>query len=293
MDRELGLPAEAAHFPAIEEDEGVIADPALLAAGVFEAGVEPELVRDPADGVGELAVAGNAEVKDADFLVGFVESDHDGVDAVLDVEVAFALGAIAEDAEVFGVFEELFVKIEDVAVGVAFAENGDEAKDDGADAEAFGVGGDEAFGGEFGGAVEGGLDGEGAIFRCRDAGGDAVDGAGAGKSDGFDAIAAHAFEDVPGDDNVLVEVSAGVVCTEADVGVGGEVDDDVDADTGFDDAREVEEVAFDQLELGGGESSGEEFPLAGDIAIETDHFVAVGEQTIDDVTADESGGSSD
>jgi len=71
------------------------------------------------------------------------------------------------------------------------------------------------------------------------------------------------------------------------------VDDDVDADTGFDDAREVEEVAFDQLELGGGESSGEEFPLAGDIAIETDHFVAVGEQTIDDVTADESGGSSD
>ena len=46
-------------------------------------------------------------------------------------------------------FEQLAVEIDHVAVGVAFAEDGDEAKDVRLISECGGVGGDHAFGGGF------------------------------------------------------------------------------------------------------------------------------------------------
>jgi hypothetical protein len=47
-----------------------------------------------------------------------------GVDAILHIEVALALLAVAEDAQVIGVGDELLVKVEDVPVCVALAEDG-------------------------------------------------------------------------------------------------------------------------------------------------------------------------
>lgn len=59
-------------------------------------------------------------------------------------------------------FDELFIEIEDVTVGVAFAEDGDEAEDVGfVDLAALGIGGEEALAGGFRSAVEGGLNRKG------------------------------------------------------------------------------------------------------------------------------------
>lgn len=81
-----------------------------------------------------------------------------GLDAVLHVKVALALGAVAEDAEAVGVFDELLVEVEDVAVRIAFAEDRNEAEDVGfVDLAAFRVGAEQAFAGGLGGAVERGL----------------------------------------------------------------------------------------------------------------------------------------
>jgi len=56
---------------------------------------------------------------------------------------------------------KLFVEIEDVAVRVAFAEDGDEAEDVGfVDLAAFRIGAKEALTGGLGSAIEGGLDRE-------------------------------------------------------------------------------------------------------------------------------------
>ena len=151
----------------VEEDEGVVADPALVAAGIFKFRGQVQGLADGGDAVVDLHVFGGAEVVDLGVVLGVAggvaaRGVEEGLDAVLHVEVALALLAVAEDAEAVGVFDELFVEVEDVAVGVAFAEDGDEAEDVGfVDLAALGVGGEEAFAGGLGGAVEGGLDGEG------------------------------------------------------------------------------------------------------------------------------------
>ena len=188
---------------------------------------------DPTDGIRHAAVFIRAEVVDVDAVLRLVEHGEDGVDTVLHVEVALALGAVAEDAEAGGIVAQGLVEVQDVAVGVAFAEDGHEAEDEAFHGEAFAVGGDQPFGGDFAGAVEGRLDGERGVFGGGDDGGFAVDGAGGGEGDALDVVAAHGFEDVPGDDDVLLEVAIGVIGAEADIGVGGEVDDEVGAGDGF------------------------------------------------------------
>ena len=136
-------------FFRVEEDKRVVANPAFVAAGVFDLRRHAEGGADVADTLVDLHVFGRAEVVDLRVVLGvargvLARDVEDGVDAVLDVKVALALGAVAEDAEVAGVFEELFVKIENVAVCVALAQDGDEAEDVRfVDLTAFGVGGYE------------------------------------------------------------------------------------------------------------------------------------------------------
>ena len=238
LDREFSLPAGGLDFFRVEEDKRIVSDPAFVAAGVFDLRRHAEGGADVADALVDLHVFGRAEVVDLRVVLGvargvLARDVEDGVDAVLDVKVALALGAVAEDAEVAGVFEELFVKIEDVAVCVAFAEDGDEAEDVRfVDLAAFGVGRDEAFAGDFAGAVERGLNrekirlGRGALRRDE---GFAVGGAGRGEADAFHAVGAHGLEDVESGDGVLLEVLAGVLPAVFDVGVGGEMEDKVGA----------------------------------------------------------------
>ncbi len=238
LDREFGFPAGGLDFFSVEEDEGVVANPAFVAAGVFDLGRHAEGGADVADALVDLHVFGRAEVIDLCVVLGFARGVlardvEDGVDAVLDVKVALALGAVAEDAEVAGVFEELFVKIEDVAVRVALAQDGDEAEDVGfVDLAALGVGGNEAFAGDFASAVQRGLNRKKVGLGRGTLGGDegfAVSGAGGGETDALHAVGAHGFKNIEGGDGVLLEILTGVLPAVFDISVGGEMQDKVGA----------------------------------------------------------------
>ena len=70
---------------------------------------------------------------------------QDRIHAVLHVEIGFALLAVAEHAQVIGVLEKLPVKIEDMPVRVAFAEDRDEAEDVALEPEALAIRLNEIF----------------------------------------------------------------------------------------------------------------------------------------------------
>src|SRR6185437_4545003 len=49
-DRELRPPAESANPGRVKEDEAVVTNPSLRAAGIAQLRLQPEMARDPADG---------------------------------------------------------------------------------------------------------------------------------------------------------------------------------------------------------------------------------------------------
>ena len=77
-----------------------------------------------------------------------------GCDAVLNIEIAFALQAVAEDFQAVWMFAHLLVEIKDVAMGVAFAEDRDEAEDVAFKLVALTVRGDHRLAGEFGAGIK-------------------------------------------------------------------------------------------------------------------------------------------
>src|ERR1035437_1664407 len=156
--RQRGFPAGAADFLCVEKNERVVADPAAAAAGVFEFWFQAECAADVADGIVDLNIFVRAEV--ADFhavLRGFRRAEiHDvqhSAHTVLNVKITFPLRAVAENFQPVGVFEKLFVEIKNVAVRVAFAENGNETENVALEFEAFAVGRNHAFAGNLGRSV--------------------------------------------------------------------------------------------------------------------------------------------
>lgn len=302
FDGELGLPAGGLDFFRVEEDERVVADPAFVAAGVFDLRRHAEGGADVADALVYLHVFGRAEVVDLRVVFGvtrgvLARDVEDGVDAVLDVKVALALGAVTEDAEVAGVFEELFVKIKNVAVRVTFSEDGDEAEDVRfVDLAAFGVGGDEAFAGDFAGAVERGLNREKIGLGRGALGGDegfAVGGASRGKSNSFHAVGAHGLKYVEGCDGILLEILAGVLPAVFDVGVGREVEDEVGALHSGGEGGQVEVVTADEAKLRVLFGAVEEAFLSGGEVIPASDSGAVSEETVGEIGANETGNAGD
>ena len=79
-------------------------------------------------------------------LGGLLHRQQDRVHAVLHVQVRLALRAVAQHVQLVGMRQQLLVEIEDVAVGVALAQDRDEAEDVALEAEAFAIGRDQAFG---------------------------------------------------------------------------------------------------------------------------------------------------
>ncbi len=222
---------------------------------------------------------------------------ENGVNTVLHVEVAFALGAVAEDAEPVGVGGGLLVEVEDVAVGVALAEDGDKAEEVSlVELAALGVGGNEALAGDLGSAVEGGLYGKQIGLGGGALGGNegfAVNGASGGEGKAADAVGAGGFEDVGGRDGVLLEIAGGVFPTVADIGIGGEVEDHVGPGHGGGEGGEVEVIAFDKFKEGRGEGTGEEAALAGGEVVPTGDAHAVGQEAVDEIGTNEAGGTGD
>ena len=206
-----------------EEDERVVAHPAPVSAGVGDGRIEAEPLADPARRVVDGAVLVPSQVEHLTSRRVWEPVQHRR-HAVVDVEVALPLRAVTEDLEAGRVRPELGDEVDHVAVGVARAEDRHEAEDAGVDVACLRVGGDEALGGDLGGGVEGGLDGERRVLGRRDGRRLPVHGAGRGEEDAPHPVTSHRLQDVLGDHHVLFEVEGGVVPAEADVGVGGQVD---------------------------------------------------------------------
>src|SRR5207249_3531016 len=141
------------------------------------------------------------------------------VDAVLNVEVGLPLQPVAEHIEVSRILPKFSKEIEDMAVRVAFAEDRDEPKDPGLLAVALAIGLDQSFAGELRGSVKGGLNREGRVLGCRDDAGFAIDRAGRGKRDPPHVLGAHCLEKIVRRNSVLLEISAGMLEAETNVGV--------------------------------------------------------------------------
>ena len=88
------------------------------------------------------------------------------VEAIADIEVGFLLRAVAENFQLVGVGEQLFVKIKNVAVRVAFAENGDKPENVTLKSITLAVGVNQAFAGKLRRGVKRGLDGKRRDFRA-------------------------------------------------------------------------------------------------------------------------------
>ena len=84
-----------------------------------------------------------------------------------------------------------------------------------------------------------------------------------------------------------------MIGAEADVGVGGEVDDEVGAGDGFGEGVQVEQVMLAEGEVGVGLGAGEELDLAGGEVIDTGDGVAIGEKAVGEGAADEAGCAGD
>src|SRR5690348_15523759 len=249
-DAQLRAPAQGANAAAVEEDERAVADPAPLAAGVGQVRLNTQVFADPADGVVDLAVFVRPQIEDIYFIGSLLNRQQHGVDAVLHIQIGLLLLAVSEHVEGIGMFEQLLVEVEDVPVRIPLAEDGHKAKYIGADVKSFGIGLNEAFGSELGSAVQGGLNRKRAGLRSRKDVGFAVDGPGGGEGDCPYAAFAHGFENIPGRESVLVEILAGLLRAEADVGIGGQVEDEIDACHGGAEGFAAEQIGRNQPVLG-------------------------------------------
>jgi hypothetical protein len=106
-------------------------------------------------------------------------------------------------------------------------------------------------------------------------------------------MAAHRFEDVPGDDDVLVEVAARKLGTIAEIGVGGEMENRIDARADLGDGSEVEQVAENELEARGGGGTLQKLAPSSDAVINADNFVSIRKQAVDRMTAKKAGRAGD
>src|SRR5262249_53236338 len=96
-----------------------------------------------------------------------------------------------------------------------------------------------------------------------------------------------------GRDSVLLQILARVLGAEADIGVGGQVKDEVVPDNRTSQGGEVEEIPLDEAESGMAERIGEDLALAGREVVVGGNGMAVGQQSVDQVAADEASPAGD
>ena len=80
---------------------------------------------------------------------------------------------------------------------------------------------------------------------------------------------------------------------EADVGIGGQMKDKIASRHRADQRGQIQAIAFDQFELGICQRRLEKFALAGGKIVPADHLPAAGQQTVNQVTANKTGGAGD
>jgi hypothetical protein len=135
--------------------------------------VETERPADDANGIVHLDVFRGPQVVDLRVMPGLrcrreAGDVHYCIDAILHIEVALALGSVAKHAQPAGVFKQLPVEVEHMAVGVPFPEDRDETENVALKSEGLAVGGNKAFACHLGGSIERSLNGERRVLRRGD-----------------------------------------------------------------------------------------------------------------------------
>src|SRR5437868_3472408 len=102
--------------------------------------------------------------------------------------------------------EQASTEIEYVAMGVTLAQHRNKSKYVTLKTETFGIGLDQTFAGQLGGAIERGLDGKRSRFGRGEYCGLSIDRAGRRKCDPFDAVGAHRFQHVERRNRILLEI---------------------------------------------------------------------------------------
>ena len=125
---QLRTPARFPHLARIQKDEWVIAYPPLFSASKFQGWIHFESPTDPRDRVFHRTILFGAEIINlALMLCGsrclLVYHVKDRVQTILHVKVRLPLVTIPEHPETGWVGYQLPIKIEDMTVGVAFAQD--------------------------------------------------------------------------------------------------------------------------------------------------------------------------
>src|SRR6185369_12980076 len=86
--------------------------------------------------------------------------------AILYIKVGFPLRAVPQHVEMVRMLEQLFVKVQDMAVRVSFAQNGNETEDISLQTKTFAISLDQALARYFRRRIQRGLDRERVVLRC-------------------------------------------------------------------------------------------------------------------------------
>src|SRR3974390_40258 len=111
-----------------------------------------------------------------------------GIETIADIKVGFALPAVAQNFQMIGVGQQLFVEIQDVTVRITFAENRDKPENITFKSVTFAISMNKTFTGELGGGVQRSLHGKGVIFGRRNDIRFAIGTPGGAESNAFDPI---------------------------------------------------------------------------------------------------------
>src|SRR5438105_5913429 len=143
---EVRFPAQRADLRAIKKNERTVANPSPVSAGIGNRGLQSEVLTDPPDRVIDLAILVGAQIEDVYAGVCLFDGQQHGIDAVVYVQIRFPLVTIPEYMQFVRMFEQLPVKIENVTVRVALAQDGNEAKNVRLHSESCAICLDQTFG---------------------------------------------------------------------------------------------------------------------------------------------------
>src|SRR5262249_43748174 len=144
-DAQSRRPAKSTNAACIEINEGNIADPAAIAAGIGEARGKTQPVGDPTGGILDFAIFVSAEIEDVNLSIGAFDCRQHGFNTISNLKIGFTLQPVAENVQDGGILREFPHKIEYVPMRVALAKDRNEAKNIAAHSEAFSVGGDQTL----------------------------------------------------------------------------------------------------------------------------------------------------
>ena len=161
------------------------------------------------------------------------------------------------------------------------------------DTEALRIGLDESFSGEFGGSVKRCLDRKGASFRGGKHIGFAINGTRGSEGNAADMVGAHGLQNIPRRDGALFQILARMASAPADVGMGGEMVDEICAGHCPGERFEIQQIGAMQTKTWIFQGARQELDSPGGKVVESDHIVPQGQKPVREVTADEAGGACD